>query len=440
MWLQPVLSPLSRTLTRVYHRLTVAGRSVPPSGPVLLVANHPNSLIDPAVVVGVAGRPVRFLAKHTLFSGEIISWIVRGAGSIPIYRQVDAAGLMHQNQDSFEAVFQALASGSAVGIFPEGLSHSESSLAPLKTGAARIALGAAMRLGGSFPIIPIGLTFERRDAFRSRGLVVIGNPVAWNDLANAGTDDSEAIRELTQRIEGALRRVTVNLDCWDDSPLVHIAEAVFALETGADPRPHAKILRLKEITDGLLELRARGGGEWESLARELARHDRVLHRLRLRPADLRARPGLGAVARWTTRNIPFLGLVGLGIVAIGSALFWPPYRLVELFVSRVRPLHDVRSTYQLVAGLVIFTWWWALLVTAATWWGGWIAAASIAVALPILGLLTLDLQERWSTAIHDAHRFLIHRTRAATVAELADRQRELAARLEEMYRSRLAAH
>jgi glycerol-3-phosphate O-acyltransferase / dihydroxyacetone phosphate acyltransferase len=435
MWLQPILSPVARALTRVYHRLSVAGGGIPREGPVLLVANHPNSLIDPAVVVGVAGRPVRFLAKHTLFRGEVVSWIVRGAGSIPVYRQVDAAGLMHQNQDAFAAVFDALAEGGAVGIFPEGLSHSGSSLAPLKTGAARIAVGAAQRLGATFPIIPIGLTFERRDAFRSRGLVVIGDAVPWDDLAGGVVPDAEAVRELTARIDAALRRVTVNLEDWDDAPIVHTAEAVYAAETGADPGPHARILRLKAITDSLHALRTEGGGEWESLARDLTRHDRRMRALRLRPPDLRSRPGLGSIARWTTRNVPFFGLIGLFLVMLGSALFWPPYRAVAFVVDRLKPLHDTRSTYKLVAGLGIYTLWWVLLTGLSGWLWGWRVALGVALALPVMGVLTLELQERFWRGLHDARRFWVHRTRPAAVAELAERQRELAARLEAIYRS-----
>jgi glycerol-3-phosphate O-acyltransferase / dihydroxyacetone phosphate acyltransferase len=435
MWLQPVQSPVARRLTGLYHRLTVAGRAVPRSGPVLLVANHPNSLIDPAVVAGVAHRPVRFLAKHTLFRGEFVSWIVRGAGSIPVYRQVDAAGMMHQNQDAFEAVFEALATGSAVGIFPEGLSHSQSHLAPLKTGAARIALGAAERLGTSFPIIPVGLTFERRDAFRSRGLVLIGNPVVWDDISRAGTGNVEATQELTRRIDSALRLVTVNLDRWEDAPMVHMAEAVFAVESAADPRPHVRIRRLKEITDRLRELRSRGRGEWESLARELTRHDRILRSLRMRPADLRERPGIAAMARWTGRTIPLLGFLGIAVVAVGSALFWPPYKLVGIVEARARPLHDVRSTYKLIVGIVLFTLWWAILTAAAWWWQGWIAAVGVALALPLLGILTLELQERWANAIDDAHRFVVHRTRPRAIAQLAERQKALAARLHQLYYS-----
>jgi glycerol-3-phosphate O-acyltransferase / dihydroxyacetone phosphate acyltransferase len=428
MWLQPILSPLARGLTRVYHRLTVSGETVPGSGPVLLVANHPNSLIDPAVVAGVAHRPVRFLAKHTLFAGEVVSWIVRGSGSIPVYRQSDGGDTGNGNRAAFSAVFDALAEGWAVAIFPEGLSHSESRLSPLRTGAARIALGAAERMGSRFPIIPIGLTFERRDHFRSPGLVVIGRPVPWDDLGG-GEGDAAAVRTLTSRIDAALREITVNLDDWVDATPVHTAEAVIAAETDASRDPRDRLRRLREITDRLRTLRAGDDHRWRPLARDLERHARRLRSLHLRPEDLRSPPGRRSVARWGARNAPFLGLIGLLIVALGSVIFWPPYRAVAWVVDRARPLRDTRSTYKLVAGLALFPAWWLLLVASATLIQGPGTGAAVAIALPAIGLLTLDLQERWAAALDDARKFRVHRTRPAAVAALAAGQREIAERL-----------
>ena len=72
-------------------------------------------------------------------------------------------------------------------IFPEGITHDEPSLAPLKTGAARMALHArdAGDVDG-LAVVPIGLTFERKDAPRTRVLVQIGEPIAmdrWREPA-----------------------------------------------------------------------------------------------------------------------------------------------------------------------------------------------------------------------------------------------------------------
>src|SRR5215212_1690540 len=217
MWILPALARVSAFATKVYYRFAMAGGDVQRSGPVLLVANHPNSLLDPAMVATAARRPVRFLAKSSLFSHPAVGWLVRGAGAIPVYRQQDDPGQMRRNTEMFRAVHDALASGAAVGIFPEGISHSFPAMAPLKTGAARIALGAATLIGRPFPIIPIGLVVRDKGTFRSAALAIIGAPVAWDDVALAGVESSEAVRTLTARIEAAIRDVTVNLEQWEDA-------------------------------------------------------------------------------------------------------------------------------------------------------------------------------------------------------------------------------
>ena len=141
MWLFPAFSVVCNAAARICYRFTVAGERVPTTGPVLLVANDPNSLLDPVLVSAAARRPVRFLAKAPLFTDRKVGWIVRASGAIPIYRRVDNPEAMDGNVDTFRAVHHALAGGAAIGIFPEGLSHSEPGITPLKTGAARIALG-----------------------------------------------------------------------------------------------------------------------------------------------------------------------------------------------------------------------------------------------------------------------------------------------------------
>ncbi|MBK5098218.1 MAG: 1-acyl-sn-glycerol-3-phosphate acyltransferase, partial [Gemmatimonadetes bacterium] len=144
-WLLPHMARIARAAARIYYRIRVEGEAPPQTVPVLFVANHPNSLIDPVLVAAAADRPLRFLAKAPLFEERLVGPLMRASGSIPVYRRQDDPELMDRNASVFEAVHSALAEGAAVGIFPEGLSHSEPSLVRLRTGAARIALGAADR-------------------------------------------------------------------------------------------------------------------------------------------------------------------------------------------------------------------------------------------------------------------------------------------------------
>ena len=135
---------LGRILGLFFRRIDVSGTDlVPARGPVLFVINHPNGLIDPLLLLTFAPRPVSFLAKAPLFTLPVIGWVVRRLDSIPVYRRQDQADLS-QNRATFDRARDLLARGGTIAISPEGTSHSDPSLRPFKTGAARIALGGPL--------------------------------------------------------------------------------------------------------------------------------------------------------------------------------------------------------------------------------------------------------------------------------------------------------
>lgn len=434
MWLLPLLSRVASAVTRTFYRLTRAGEPVPATGPVLLVANHPNSLLDAAMVAVAAGRPVRFLAKAPLFTDKLVGWLVRGAGAIPVYRHRDDPGQTSRNTEMFSAVRDALAGGAAVGIFPEGISHSEPSLSPLKTGAARIALDAAGVLGAPMPIVPVGLVFRARESFRSEAKIVVGEPIAWDDLFARGSADADAARELTARIDGALRRVTVNLERWEDAPVVASAEAIHAAEYVGPVDAADHVERLRVTTAILKRLRDANDPRWAPLAQDIARHQRLLGRLRLKPSELHGNARAGDAIRWTFRQLPYSGVMPILITIIGGALFWVPYRLTGAVAKRTAPELDAISTRKAMYGIVIFTAW-ILLVTAVVWAvkGAWIALG-VFIALPVIGLAVLTIGERWRDAWGEAQRFVLRVRRGDLIEEMKKRQRDLAARLEEVRR------
>jgi 1-acyl-sn-glycerol-3-phosphate acyltransferase len=169
-----VLAWFLRVVTRVFFRqIEVVGlENVPATGPVIFAGNHPNSLIDPILIITTCRRKVHFAAKDTLFKGRIMRAVLGALGAVPIMRRDDHGGAT-DNDAAFSAMFGVLGEGGAIGIFPEGLSHDEAHLAKLKTGAARLALGAPVPV----TIVPCGLTFIHPKRFRSRVLVQYGAPI-----------------------------------------------------------------------------------------------------------------------------------------------------------------------------------------------------------------------------------------------------------------------
>src|SRR6185369_13067076 len=139
-----LITNLLKFALRIYFkRVEVVGlEHVPLKTPVIFVLNHPNALVDPAFLLCLAPRRVSFLAKSPLFRMPILGFFVRALDCLPVYRHQDEGEDVSKNREMFIAARALLARGGTIGICPEGVSHDEPRLKPIKTGAARIALGA----------------------------------------------------------------------------------------------------------------------------------------------------------------------------------------------------------------------------------------------------------------------------------------------------------
>ncbi len=199
------------------------------------VLNHPNGILDPVVLTTVIKRPVTFWSKSTLIAVPFLGWIAATFGAVPVYRKadvgkhggaLDAADMAQRNESTFRHCQAILRKGGALALFPEGQTHSEPYLLPIRTGAARMVLRAANEAGWSqtIPIVPIGLWYENNTRFRTAVLVVVGEPIAINDYAALYLQDSrEAVQALTKRIDAGLHGVVLEAE---NSQLVKSIPAV----------------------------------------------------------------------------------------------------------------------------------------------------------------------------------------------------------------------
>ena len=162
-----IIAALLRFAFRVYfRRVEVAGlENVPRKSPVIFVLNHPNALVDPAFLLCLAPRKVSFLAKAPLFRIPVLGFLVRALDSLPVYRRQDEGEDISRNLETFAAARKLLAKGGTIGICPEGVSHDEPRLRPIKTGAARIALGAVSTGEVTdLKIVPAGLYYTSKQS------------------------------------------------------------------------------------------------------------------------------------------------------------------------------------------------------------------------------------------------------------------------------------
>jgi hypothetical protein len=282
-------------------------------------------------------------------------------------------------------------------------------------------------------VVPVGLTFRQRDIFRSEARVVIGAPIAWDDLVARGDADVDAVRDLTARIAAGLAAVTLNLEQWEDEPLVRTAVRVWEAERGAVPDAAERAARLGVTTRILAEVRSRRDAEGAEMVRAVGEHHRRLERMRLRPVDLVADVGWWRSASWAARRLPFVLPVWLLLGVAGWLLFVVPYQLTGIVVGRFTLEADTRSTWKFLVGGALYILWVAgLAVAAGLAWNLW-SALMVLVVVPMVGMSGLLVRERWRGAWDDIRRFRLLRGRRRLFDMLRTEQRTLADRLDRLY-------
>ena len=180
----------ARAAARVfYRRVDVQGiEALPADGPVILAINHTNALADVALIVAKSPRFPHFLAAATWWKRRSARTLFELGGVLPLQRKGDVPGPF-DNTRTFAACYRVLADDALLAIFPEGVMHLEPTVRPLKTGVARIGLGAADQGCRSVVIVPLGLVYEDSWAIPLRR----GAPVRSSDR------HGRVARDLSQR-------------------------------------------------------------------------------------------------------------------------------------------------------------------------------------------------------------------------------------------------
>lgn len=382
---------LRAAVTTFFREIFVSGRSnIPETGPVIFAGNHPNSLIDPVLVIATCGRQVSFAAKDALFKPPLGTFL-RAVGAVPFARRMDHGDGPRDNSSSLRALCDVLAEGGAMGIFPEGLSHDRPHLMELRTGAARIALQTAGRAaGGRVHIVPVGLTYIRRKRFRSRVMVRYGEAICVDQahVTASAQDPFSAARALTNQIEESLVAITVNASDWDTLRVLDGVRRLYqpgkvTLKERTElarrfAHYYPTVSGIPEVAQLFSEVR-----DFQERLEDAGLTDRDLVRgLVGRSLVHRAAFNLAAVALWLPLSLP------------GLPLHLPLLLLIGYFGLLFAPRKDVIGTSRLISGLVGIGLAYLLTPLLIGLTAGWGWAALAAILLPASGYATLRLLER----------------------------------------------
>ncbi len=393
------LTGLCRLLLRIFFReiATVNAERVPrdPNAPVMYVLNHPNALLDPLFILCLSPRPVTFLAKAPLFSTFLVKHFVRGFECLPVYRAQDGDD-PSKNRASIEASIALLSSGKSLALFPEGTSHSKPRLEPLKTGAARIALSAsALMPARPVVIVPVGLAYADKSTFRSRALLVYGEPITTPVVAldEQARPPNDAAETLTAAITEGLAAVAVQAQTHEAVQLARstarILEAASKDEAPEGADEGNELARLAElerrIVAGYEQLRERDPARVERTVQRVRQFEQTLARMGL-PVDHPAKLDRARATRWTIVRLASLAVL-LVPGLIGIAVHFVPYRIIDVLAHRVARRQgggdDVLATLKLIAGLLVFPLTWMLVAV--------VGAIAVRPMVALVALLVLPI-------------------------------------------------
>lgn len=375
------------------------GERVPDTGPVIFVANHPNSIMDALVMGLVTKRKVNYLGHAGLFSNRLKAWFLRSCGVIPVYRREDAPDKMEQNISAFEACFQALEQGETIGIFPEGTSDLLRKVKKVKTGAARIALEAERRNGYQLglTVLPIGLYFFSRSRFRSRVLLNVGQPIALSSYCELNEQDNyEAVQQFTDEIQRRLEQLTVNIQHEELDEFVRDIEVLYRddlkQELIADPKvsetAYAEFFLTQKIAECVEYYYARDRNKVLALRERLNFYKRKLKRLHLKDAMLKERANFGELVRANSQTV-MKAIIGLPLAIYGFLNHVLPYLITEQIAKRFIDDRTKILSALLIGGSLTFLLFYSVQIFIIWYWFGQLRMVLYGLSLPVSGLFTL---------------------------------------------------
>ncbi|MCZ7532857.1 MAG: 1-acyl-sn-glycerol-3-phosphate acyltransferase [Acidimicrobiia bacterium] len=389
---------VSWAIALLYHRVEVRQRpGLTETGPQLANGSHFGGFSDPLVLVYAMDRVPRFIGRDVIWKNPIARVIVNWVGAIPVHKPEDGTG-KSSNDQMFASTYDALDQGELVTIFPEGITVDDPSIASIKTGSARIALGARANGVEGIQIISAGIHYENKAALRSDVFIDIGweidldaeidNYVAQGEIADAS--NHAAVRKLTDDMEVRLRRAAPDFEDWTTAHSLSAAAAVALRdpETRDTEVGHGDRERLAGLLDDADE-------EAQTAVEDaMTTYQADLDAMGLDDAMFISGMSNASTFSWYIIRTLFIGLLLLPFALVGVVVNWLPMLVVWL-IGRLKVADAAMATIKPLAGLFVFLLTWS----AWAWWGwsqrGAEGLAIIVLLLPVYLFALIALTERF---------------------------------------------
>lgn len=353
---------LKVALAVFFKKMTVTGiENIPGKGPVILVANHPNTFMDPIIIASIADQRIGFVANAGIFTNKFFSAVFRYFHVIPIFRKKDvASGEKPDNTEAFSKCHDYLNEGKTFLIFPEGSSYYELKLREIKTGTARIALSfdQLKNFESDLKIVPIALDYSDSIQFRSVVSVTVHPPLAIAGYRAAYKRDSfEGVKILTDDIRKALAEsIPQTSDTEQENFLIKAHRFYTAYhETGADLYENAgRSLELRtQLSKAMHYVQGHSAGLYSELQNKIQRYFEMLKSEGVTTGFF--------TDEFLKKNCAFICftyllkfLVFMPLYVIGLAINYVPYILPSKIYEVMKIDISYKAPVQMIAGIITF--------------------------------------------------------------------------------------
>lgn len=326
--------------------------------PLIIIANHPNTLMDAMLIGFVSKQPIHFMAKGTLFNSKFKLWLLKKFNMIPINRQGEGKIAGVSNQQSFDACYKVLEEGKTLVIFPEGTSFLERHLRELKSGTARIALEAEKRNHGklNLTVLPIGLNYLQAEKFRSSVIVNVGKRIHVSEYLDAyNLETGKAARKLTEKFRISLENLLVNSDSKEHENMVdQIADILSSRymmykKSGVE----GELLFLKTVRDRVNELELIQPWILKEVKELTNDIEQKLNEFGLKSDFLDRRFRSNMFFRQLLFSIVFI-ILGFPVFLIGLMFNIIQFKLTDVIVPKISKDIEYYAPLALLLGLIMY--------------------------------------------------------------------------------------
>ncbi|PWN29985.1 hypothetical protein BDZ90DRAFT_215501 [Jaminaea rosea] len=261
--------------------------------------------------------------------------------------------------EMYASVYEKLAQGGCLGIFPEGGSHDRTDLLPLKAGVVIMALGAmSANPGLKVRLVPVGLSYFHPDKFRSRAVVEFGAPLEVSDelvkLFEAGGEGKrKAVGDMMDLVFDGLKSVTVRAPDYETLMLIQAARRLYT-----PPGQHLTLPQVVELNRRFIigYLKFKDDERIQKLKSDVLRYNKMLIYAGLKDHQVERATRAG----WRSLGLLFyrLGLLGMwGSMALPGVILNSPIIVLAKIISRIKAREALAASQVKLKGRdVVGTW------------------------------------------------------------------------------------